>query len=126
MQSRSQNDVSFGLSPLPCGHSPIKIGGPRTFLRNAVAHETANASARKAGATTSPLVQQHVSTPRLCALEQEFHGHVRNPDDFKDYKCSTKHKLQPGDCSFDFHHAQNNIDLGVPTSCAETRRSLGC
>ena len=116
-----QKDVPLGLSPLPCladGHSRIN---PRTFLRNAAAHETAKASARQARATMPQLVQQH----------------VRNTDDLKRIQmrhCISRHmvqnKLQAGCCAYfpsnSIMHKRDNTDLGMPTSCPETRLSLSC
>jgi hypothetical protein len=70
--------------------------------------------------------EQHVATDTL--------RHVRKTDDFKEYKMpgvaavhmSTAAMLLCIFSIFEFHHAQYNTQLGVPTSCAETRRSLGC
>jgi len=119
MQSRFQNDVSLGLSRLPCGHSRIKNGGPTA---SQLGH-SANISCKSGGSIVTPHTQWKNTHTHTVGPATRSHGHfnthVRNTDDFKKYQgdiaaVDTSCSLCLLLCifSFEFHHAQYNTDLG--------------
>ena len=110
-----EHSVSLGLSPLSSGHSRIKIAMQRLTKQPKQALDKLEQSCDSWSSSTLPRT------------------YVNNTDDFKEYKCgiaAVDKSYSPGCCAYfpsnSIMHNRDNTDLGLQTSCAETRLSLGC